>query len=122
MLRDNMNIKNKCKKCNTVLRSKKKTLCLSCFNNKVFNIAPEHTQGDIEDLIEILSIWLYRLEIIQRSWVDMYDLNDISNYHWMIFKREYCYDQSKQGVQLSLMYRDIKRFYYNYGGKELIHN
>ncbi len=103
-----------CKKCGKIKRSVKRPLCEDCYINKIFPIWKEHSEEDIEDLIEVINIWINTLEIQQKNMVDISDLNDIINYHWYIFHREYSYERKSFGEQLTLMYRDIKKFQSNY--------
>lgn len=103
-----------CKKCGKIKRSVKRPLCEECYVNKMFPIWKGHTEDDIEGLIEVCKIWINTLEVQQRNFVSMFDLNDIINYHWDIFHREYCYELKPFNEQLRLMYRDIKKFIANY--------
>ncbi len=44
----------------------------------------------------------------------MNDLNDIIDYHWQIFHREYAHEMLKPGMQFAMMINDIKKFICNY--------
>ncbi len=103
-----------CKKCNKKIRSKRRPYCMECYLDKTVIVWSGHTQDDIEWLVEICKIWLFRLEVTQRNLIDMDDLNDIINYHWEIFHREYAHEMFKPGIQFSMMVNDIKKFICNY--------
>ncbi len=88
---------------------------MSCYLDKSFSIWDGHSREDIEGLIEIINIWLTTIKVVQKGNIDLFDINDIINYHWMIFHREYIHEKYKMGEQLNLMLNDIEKFSANYG-------
>ena len=106
--------RKKCKKCGKPKKTVKNPLCKECYVNKNFSIYEGHSESDIILLVDKIKKWIYRMEVIQHSWIEMEDINNIITYHYDVFHSEYVCEKLSFGAQLDKMYKDLKKFVVNY--------
>lgn len=104
-----------CNNCGRKKRSQKYPLCSKCYFDYVFPVWEGHTEEDKMKMVIFFRKWIKKMEE-QRLCFDLFDINDIITFHYMIFHADDVGSTLSTKQQYGKMFKDIKRFVNNYDG------
>jgi hypothetical protein len=110
---------NICQKCLRRKRNNSKPICVICSNYKNLTLS-EKIKGDLlKEYVKIISDFIYKLEIKQAGFISLENINEIIEYHYIVYERDYIGLNMKAGEQLEIMWIDLKKFITNFSGQHL---